>query len=81
MQKIQQEQWDAVIIQAQSQEPSFPPLQVQEDTYPYAELLVDTVEIIIRVGSYFLWREEKNGDNDNGQFYPIISTMKDAATL
>ena len=78
LQKIQQEQWDAVIIQAQSQEPSFPPLQVQEDTYPYAELLVDAVRDNHSCSDpiFFMTWGRKNGDNVNGPFYPIISTYE-----
>ena len=38
--KINQQQWDYVVLQAQSQEPSFSPGQVASQTYPYAETLV-----------------------------------------
>lgn len=42
--KINQQQWDYVVLQAQSQEPSFPASQVASDTYPYATILVDSIE-------------------------------------
>ena len=34
--KISQKNWDYVVLQAQSQEPSFSPSQVANDVYPYA---------------------------------------------
>ena len=78
MVKIQQEQWDAVIIQAQSQEPSFSPFQVQEDTYPYAEILVDAVIANNQCSDpiFFMTWGRKHGDTINGAFYPIISTYE-----
>ena len=42
--KINQQQWDYVVLQAQSQEPAFSPFQVSGQTYPYAEQLVDMIE-------------------------------------
>ena len=41
--KISQQNWDFVVIQAQSQEPSFPPSQVASQTYPYAQILIDSI--------------------------------------
>ena len=78
MQKIQLQEWDVVVIQAQSQEPSFPPFQVQEDTYPYAEILVNAIRDNHQCSDpmFFMTWGRKNGDNVNGQFYPIISTYE-----
>lgn len=76
LQKITEKQWDFVVIQAQSQEPSFPPFQVAEETYPYAESLVNAIEDNYDCTEpifYMTWGR-KNGDNINGQQYPIIST-------
>ena len=42
--KISQQQWDHVIIQCQSQEPSFSPFQVTNDVFPYAQILIDSIE-------------------------------------
>ena len=42
--KISQQQWDNVIIQCQSQEPSFSPSQVSNDVFPYAQILIDSIE-------------------------------------
>ncbi|MGC6470218.1 MAG: PKD domain-containing protein [Flavobacteriales bacterium] len=75
-QKITEQQWDFVVIQAQSNEPSFPPFQVQEQTYPYAETLVNAIEdnyLCSEPVFYMTWGRE-NGDNINGPQYPIIST-------
>ena len=44
-----------VVIQAQSQEPSFPPSQVATQTYPYAQILVDSLSrMILVLNLYFL---------------------------
>jgi len=40
---ISSKDWDYVILQDQSQKPSFPDAQVQADVYPYAEILADSV--------------------------------------
>ncbi len=41
--KINQQQWDYVVLQAHSQEPSFSSSQVANDTYPYAQQLVSLI--------------------------------------
>jgi len=41
--KIAANDWDFVVLQEQSQNPSFPDGQVQTDVYPYAEILVDNI--------------------------------------
>jgi len=41
--KIASDNWDFVILQDQSQMPSFPYSQVQSDVYPYAEILCDSI--------------------------------------
>lgn len=41
--KIEAADWDFVVLQEQSQRPSFPDGQVQVDVYPYAEILVDSI--------------------------------------
>lgn len=78
MQKITAQAWDFVVLQAQSQEPSFPPNQVASQTYPYA---VDLVEAIAVNDScteplfYMTWGR-KNGDQKNAEFYPLIGTYE-----
>ena len=41
--KIMSNDWDHVILQAQSQEPSWPDGQVAVEVFPYAEILCDTI--------------------------------------
>ncbi len=68
--------WDYVILQAQSQEPSFPPAQVASQTYPYAAILVDSIlsanECTVPL-FYMTWGRE-NGDAGNCASYPVICT-------
>jgi PKD repeat protein len=70
--------WDYVVIQAQSQEPSFPPAQVANDTYPYAAILADSVRAINPCAEpvFFMTWGRKNGDSVNGQIYPVIATYE-----
>src|SRR5690554_7009631 len=41
--KIAAEEWDFVVLQEQSQKPSFSDAQVQSGVYPYAEILSDSI--------------------------------------
>lgn len=63
-----------MILQAQSQEPSFPPSQVASQTYPYAEILADSIfsanECAIPL-FYMTWGRQ-NGDAGNCASYPVI---------
>ena len=38
--KLSQLPWDYIVLQAQSQEPSFSPAQVANDVFPYAQILI-----------------------------------------
>lgn len=62
--KIKSKPWDYVILQAQSQEPSFPTSQVNSGTLPYAEQLADSVyanRFCSQVHYYMTWGRQ-NGD-------------------
>jgi len=74
--KISQQNWDFVIIQAQSQEPSFPPSQVANDVYPYAQILIDSIQSNSTCTEpiFFMTWGRKYGDQQNCQFYPPICT-------
>ena len=74
--KISQQSWDFVVIQAQSQEPSFPPSQVATQTYPYAQILVDSIAANDSCTEpvFFMTWGRKNGDANNASFYPILGT-------
>jgi hypothetical protein len=73
---LQQQNFDFVMIQAQSQEPSFSPAQVASDTYPFARLL----DSLIRATSpctetaFFMTWGRENGDASNCPFYPPVCT-------
>ena len=74
--KIKNRNWDYVVLQAQSQEPSFSVIQVVNDTYPYAEILVDSIKANYNCTEplfYMTWGR-KYGDQQNCQFYPPICT-------
>lgn len=74
--KIKSQKWDAVILQAQSQEPSLDPTQVKSQTYPYAKQLIDSIRKnnpCTEVLFYMTWGR-KNGDISNCGIYPPVCT-------
>lgn len=74
--KIKSQSWDVVVLQAQSQEPSFPPAQVMSGTYPYGERLVDSVRKYLPCANilfYMTWGRQ-NGDAANCGFYAPLCT-------
>ncbi|HPI55235.1 MAG TPA: PKD domain-containing protein [Chitinophagaceae bacterium] len=74
--KLQNGGWDIVVLQAQSQEPSFPPAQVATDTYPYAaklDSLIHHYNPCAETMFYMTWGK-KNGDAGNCAGYPILCT-------
>lgn len=69
-QKINSNDWDFVVLQAQSQEPSFPESQVNEQTLTYAMQIADSVyanSVCSQVLYFMTWGRE-NGD---AQWEPI----------
>lgn len=75
-QKINQDDWDFVVIQGQSQEPSFPPAQVANDVYPHAARINDSIRSAnpCMEPMFFMTWGRKNGDASNCGFYPPICT-------
>lgn len=74
--KIKAQDWDFVVLQAQSQEPSFSPAQVANQTYPYAAILNDSIlanNPCTEPLFYMTWGR-KNGDVSNCGSYPPICT-------
>jgi hypothetical protein len=76
LQKIGIGNWDYVVLQEQSQYPSFPDWQVEEEVYPYAQSLNTAIlnanpctETIF----YMTWGR-KNGDAQNCPFLPDVCT-------
>lgn len=76
LQKIKSQQWDVVILQAQSQEPSFSPSQVMSQTYPFAKRLCDSIRAnnpCTEIMFYMTWGR-KNGDASNCASYAPVCT-------
>ena len=73
---IASQAWDIVVLQEQSQRPSFPPAQVATDVYPYARKL----DSIIRANDsctqtmFMMTWGRRNGDVMNCGFYPVVCT-------
>ncbi|MCR4815912.1 MAG: T9SS type A sorting domain-containing protein [Bacteroidales bacterium] len=70
--------WDFVVLQEQSQYPSFPQEQVEAEVFPYAIRLVDSVYSNNRCAEpvfYMTWGR-KNGDAGNAQFFPVLGTYE-----
>jgi len=74
--KINSKAWDYVILQAQSQEPSFSPTQVYSQTLPYARKLDSLIKHnngCSETVFYETWGR-KNGDASNCAVYPQVCT-------
>ena len=83
LQKINQGDFDYVVLQEQSQLPSFPISQVQSSVYPYAQQL----DSIIRAANsctetvfYMTWGR-KNGDASNCPNWPPVCTYSGMDSL
>ena len=76
--KISSQEWDYVVLQSQSQEPSFSPSQVANDVYPYAARLTDSIRSNTSCGTplFFMTWGRKNGDASNCTNYPTICTYE-----
>lgn len=76
--KISSRGWDYVIMQEQSQRPSFSPAQVAQQVFPYAAILCDSIranDVCTEPMFYMTWGR-KNGDQQNCQFYPPVCTYE-----
>ncbi len=81
--KIMQGAWDYVILQAQSQEPSFPNDQFLSETYPFAitlNNLIKTYNPCAKTVFYMTWGR-KNGDAANCAFFPPLCTYQGMDSL
>ena len=74
--KIMAGGWDYVVLQAQSQEPSFSPAQVAAQTLPYAIKLDSMIKQYnpCAITVYYETWGRKNGDASNCAFYPPVCT-------
>jgi PKD repeat protein len=76
--KINAQNWDYVVLQEQSQKPSFPPAQVQAETYPYAAQLNNLIlanDSCTQTVFYMTWGR-KYGDASNCPIYPPLCTFE-----
>jgi len=74
--KINQQSWDYVVLQEQSQLPSFSPNQVASDVYPFARTLDSLIlanDSCTETVFYMTWGRQ-NGDASNCAAYPPICT-------
>ncbi len=80
---IAQKGWDFVVLQEQSQMPSFPDAQVAQDTYPYARMLDSLVHVAnpcAKTVFYMTWGR-KNGDAGNCPYFPLVCTYNGMDSL
>ncbi len=70
--------WDFVVMQDQSQRPSFPQSQVQNQVYPYATILNDSVKSndSCSVTVFFMTWGRKYGDAMNCGVWPPVCTFE-----
>ncbi|MFD0963401.1 PKD domain-containing protein [Pseudofulvibacter geojedonensis] len=76
--KIQAGNWDYVVLQEQSQFPSFPDAQVETEVYPYATQLSNLIKQHNPCASttfYMTWGRE-NGDAGNCSGWPPVCTYE-----
>ena len=69
--------YDAIVLQEQSQLPSFPPQQVEAECFPYAKTLVDSARSAkkcVQILFYMTWGRQ-NGDASNCAFWPPVCTF------
>jgi hypothetical protein len=81
--RIAQGNWDYVVLQEQSQRPSFPDAQVQANVYPYAKRLDSLINLAnpcTETVFYMTWGR-KNGDAGNCPFFPPLCTYQGMDSL
>lgn len=74
--RIRSRAWDYVVLQEQSQLPSFPPSQVETECYPFAKQLCDSIranDSCTQILFFMTWGRE-NGDQSNCANYPPLCT-------
>ncbi len=75
---IASQAWDFVVLQEQSQIPSFPQSQVEVECYPYAAQLVNSIrthDACTEPVFYMTWGRQ-NGDADNCAVWPPVCTYE-----
>jgi hypothetical protein len=81
--KIQAGNWDFVVMQEQSQLPSFPLSQVQNDVFPYARQLDSIIKAFNPCAEtiFFNTWGRKNGDASNCPNWPPVCTYEGMDSL
>lgn len=82
-QYIQQGGWDFVVLQEQSQLPSFPYGQFMNESYSYAQQLCEMIRQYnpeAQILFYMTWGR-KNGDAQNAPYYPVLATYEGMDSL
>lgn len=76
--KIFSNDWDYVVLQDQSQEPSWPDWQLQQQLFPYAEILCDTIRNNnpCTMPLFFMTWGRENGDSFNCSNWPPVCTYE-----
>ena len=78
MTAIRQGGWDVVVLQEQSQLPSFPQEQVEAECLPFAARLVDSVYACNPCAEpmfYMTWGR-RDGDAQNARYFPVLATYE-----
>ena len=70
--------WDYVVLQEQSQYPSFPLFQVEQDVFPYATQLSELINEYNDCGEivFFMTWGRENGDQGNCPNWPPVCTYE-----
>jgi len=76
--KIASQSWDYVVLQEQSQLPSFSQWQVESMVYPYAEILCDSIfsNDTCTIPLFFMTWGRENGDTSNCESWPPVCTYE-----
>ncbi|MGB1038612.1 MAG: hypothetical protein ACPGYY_08190 [Bacteroidia bacterium] len=75
---IRSRPWDYVVVQCQSQEPSFSDGQVATDVFPYAKQICDSIRSnsTCSIPLFYMTWGRKNGDSRNCPFFPPLCTYE-----
>jgi hypothetical protein len=81
--KIASNNWDYVALQAQSQEPSWPIGQVQQEVFPHAAILCNAIRANNACSMPMFYRTwgRKNGDAGNCASWPPVCTYEGMDSL
>ncbi|MFN5458914.1 MAG: PKD domain-containing protein [Bacteroidota bacterium] len=81
--KINLGNWDFVVLQEQSQLPSFPDGQVQSSVFPYARILDSIINSVNNCTEtmFFMTWGRKNGDASNCSVWPPVCTYQGMDSL